>query len=968
MTAVPAVPTATYRLQFGPQFTFRDAMAVVPYLHDLGISHVYASPFLKARPGSTHGYDITDHNAFNPEVGSPEEFEAFSDALQTRAMGLIADFVPNHMGIGHSDNEWWLDVLEWGQSSIYADFFDINWTPRQRHLQGKVLVPMLGDHYGAVLERGEIELRFDAATGSFSAWYFDHRFPIRARHYAIVIRRHLARTDAAALLGDAARQELERLAVEFDKLRRPGRRLRAAVRARAVALKAALAEYCRQDPAVADFITSATASFSGVAGDPHSFTALHGLLERQVYRLAFWRVAADEINYRRFFNISDLAGICMERQELFFLTHQLVGRLIAEGRLHGLRLDHIDGLFDPAGYCRRLQDFARGRRPNSEAADETRPFYVLVEKILAHHEGLPEDWPVAGTTGYEFTTLVNGLFVDPDGRRGLERSYGEFAGRRTSFDETLAAAKDFVIDNILASELNVLANELDRISERHWGTRDFTGERLRAALKAIVMYFPVYRTYVTAKGAASTDRRDIDWAFSQAKRGWRGPDSEILDFVRAALTADLGRDGNSYRRADIVRFAMKFQQYTGPVMAKSLEDTSFYRHHLLLSLNEVGGDPRQFSVSVGAFHHANRQRAQHWPNAMLATSTHDTKRGEDARTRIDVLSEMPQLWAQRVKRWSRLNRAFRREIDGAPAPSRNDEYALYQTLIGAWPANMVGQSASAAEARGFAERIAAYAIKSVREAKLISSWDNPNLAYEEAFTAFVQQLLDVSRPNPFLADFTAFQAWVAHGGMLNSLSQLVLKLTVPGVPDIYQGTELWDLSLVDPDNRREVDFEHRRRLLSELKGPETARRETAARLLAEWPDGRIKLYVTRQILRLRSEHPDLFRAGSYDAMTATGPKADNLVAFTRRSDGHRLIVVAGRMFSAHPPAPTPTSYGAVADWKDTKVIGPSEIDGIWRDVLTGQKITGVRKDDTVALPVDTILATLPIAVLAPEAR
>jgi (1->4)-alpha-D-glucan 1-alpha-D-glucosylmutase len=968
LNPIPAVPNATYRLQFGPQFTFRDATQIVPYLHDLGISHVYASPFFNARPGSTHGYDITDHNTLNPDVGSPEDFATFSDSLRRHAMGLIVDFVPNHMGIDQTDNEYWLDVLEWGQGSIYADVFDIDWAPAQRHLQGKVLIPQLGDHYGSVLERGEIELRFDPANGCFSAWYHDHHFPIHVSHYAIVIRRQLTRPDAANALDDPARSTLERLATAFDRLRKPGRRLRATMRARALALKADLAACCQQTPAIADFIEAAAASFNGETGKPRSFRPLHDLLERQAYCLAFWRVAADEINYRRFFNINDLAGIRMERQEVFDLTHRLVGRLIADGQLQGLRLDHIDGLFDPRAYCRRLQVFAAARMAQPDTGQTARPFYIVVEKILAHHEALPDDWPVAGTTGYEFTNLVNGLFIDPNGKRGLGRTYATFIDQVPSFDDTLADAKSFVIDNILASEINALAHALDRIAKRHWGTRDYTNARLRAALKEIVAHFPVYRTYVTADGATATDRRYIDWAVSQAKRDWRGPDVEILDFARAALTMDLVKRGGPYHRAEVIRFALKFQQYTGPVMAKAMEDTSFYRHHLLLSLNEVGGDPRQFATSPAAFHYLNQQRSQRWPHSMLATATHDTKRGEDARTRIDVLSEMPELWARRVRRWSRLNRGFRRDLDGEPAPSRNDEYALYQALVGAWPTEwlptegVATQLPAAADIQPFADRLAAFLVKAVREAKVVSSWDNPNEAYEQASTAFVLRLFDVSRSNPFLADFAAFNAQVAYLGMLNSLSQLVLKLTAPGVPDIYQGTELWDLSLVDPDNRRAVDFEHRRQLLRQMPSTGTDQTQALRALLGAWPNGRIKLSIMGRLLRLRQKVPVLFSEGTYEPMAITGEQAEHVLAFSRQHGSERVIVVVSRLFSSL-LGQTERSYESLVDWSDTQINGPFGNEGTWCDVLTGRNIVCVCDRAPQALPVSELLSVLPVAVL-----
>ncbi len=966
MIAIAAVPRATYRLQFGPQFTFRDATAIIPYLHELGISHVYASPFFKARPGSTHGYDITDHNDFNPEIGSPADFTAFSDALRSCGMGLIVDFVPNHMGIGQADNEWWLDVLEWGQSSVYADFFDIDWMPRQQHLQGKVLVPLLGDHYGAVLERGEIELRFDEATGTLSAWYHQHRFPIRPRHYAIVIRRQLARADVAPQLDDGARSLLEQLAADFDKLRRPGRRLREAARARSLSLKTALAEYCRRDSQIADFISAATAAFNGVPGDPRSFRPLHGLLEHQVYRLAFWRVAANEVNYRRFFNINELAGIRIENPALFELTHRLVGWLMREGRLQGLRIDHVDGLFDPEEYCQRLRRLSETCGLNNTANAVGPALYIVVEKILAHHEFLHESWQVDGTTGYEFVNLVNGLFLEPGARLGLDGVYRQQLDHASSFEETLVAAKSFVIDNLLASEISVLAAELNRISESNWRTRDYTYEHLRAALKDIVVYFPVYRTYVTGKRVSAADRRDIDWAVSQAKRRWSGPDPEIFDFVRAALTTDLARRGGPFRRGDVVRFAMKFQQYTGPVTAKSLEDTSFYRDYLLLSLNEVGSDRRQFGVSPAAFHQANTQRARQFPRSMLATATHDTKRGEDARLRISALSEMPEAWGERVRRWSYLNQSSFRDLDGVRSPSANDEYGLYQALVGLWPVASSGDIVlPAEEMRSIAERLAVYVVKAVREAKLLSSWQNPNLVYEEACTAFVQRMLDVSRPNPFLRDFAAFHARVAYAGMLSALSQMVLKLTVPGIPDIYQGTETWDLSLVDPDNRRPVDFEQRKRSLDELSAVVSDQGDAMRQLLAAWPDGRIKLAIMRQLLHLRRALPNLFSMGGYEPISVTGAKADHIVAFLRRDGTDRLIVAAGRLF-APLLGPTSSSYDSSVNWGDTQIVVPDSAAGAWRDVMTGRAITCQSGGATDALSIGDMLSVIPVALLVPE--
>jgi (1->4)-alpha-D-glucan 1-alpha-D-glucosylmutase len=937
-----AIPLSTYRLQLNPRFTLKSALEVVPYLDALGITHVYTSSFLKARPGSEHGYDITDHNALNPEIGDWDDFVRFSDALRATGMGLILDFVPNHMGIGKADNAWWLDVLEWGRGSIYSEYFDIDWMPAQPWLKGRVLLPILGDHYGTVLTGGELVLRFASAEGTLSVWYHDHRLPLRPRSYALVIRRALA-----GARGEVA-PFFERLAHDLDRVDRTTRR--EAARHQLGAIQAEVAARCAGDGEAVRFMADATAAFNGTAGDPESFRALHALLERQHYRLAFWRVGADEINYRRFFNINELAGIRMENRALFDAAHRLLGRMIREGRLQGIRLDHIDGLFDPRGYCRKLQNFARANAPG-----ERQPFYVVVEKILAHHEMLRSGWEIAGTTGYEFTNLVNGLFVDAGNEGACDLIYHDFVGDPESFRDILLAAKDTVIETLLAGELNVLANAIERIAEREWSTRDYTLKRLRDALKAVVSYFPVYRTYVSDRGATAEDRRDIDWAVGQARRAWRGADREVLDFVHDALTGDLARHGGSFRRREVVRFAMRFQQYTGPIMAKAMEDTAFYRYSRLLSLNEVGGDPRQFGVSVAAFHHANQQRARYWPHSMLATATHDTKRGEDARLRIDALSEIPAEWHQRVRRWSELSRSLRREIDGAPAPSPGDEYMVYQTLLGAWPAEWLGRTPDRDALAAFLARIEQYVIKAVREAKLVSSWENPDEAYEAACVAFVRGVLNPA--HPALAELAAFAERVAFVGMLSALTQTALRLTAPGVPDTYQGGELWDLSLVDPDNRAAVDFAARSRLLRELdRGPSV---ELARAALASWPDGRIKMLVLHALLRLRRRCADVHLLGSYETLATSGAHADRLVAFARRHGGTGIVVVAGRLFGTL--LGEARAYEGSA-WGDTTVAGGPDLAGVWQDALTGASVD--LGDGDRGVPAAAVLSVLPVAVLA----
>ncbi|HEX6978209.1 MAG TPA: malto-oligosyltrehalose synthase [Alphaproteobacteria bacterium] len=962
MGTPPRIPLASYRLQFNREFTFDHAAALVPYLAALGVTHVYASSYLKARPGSSHGYDIIDHNALNPEIGSPESFSRFCRVLHAHGMGQILDFIPNHMGVGKTDNAWWLDVLEWGESSPYADYFDIDWSALRRSFPGKVLLPVLGDQYGVVLERGELQLRFDVEYGGFSIWYFENRFPVRPRDYASIIRRRLS--DARLAPAGPAGETLERFAGEFAAFSAtPRSRIRRGeARDRVQRLKSDLSRVALEQPDVRRLLVEAADLYNGEPGRPDTFVRLHNLIERQFYRVCYWRAAADEINYRRFFEINDLAGIRPENPRLFAEMHRLIGRLIADGCIHGLRLDHIDGLFDPAAYCAALQRLAQQVAPQPISPDDRSDamssrsglFYIIVEKILARHERLRDSWPVQGTTGYEFLNLVNGVLVDPEGERPMTEAYFRFVKRRFDFDEILYTAKKLIIDTALASELAVLANQLDRLAEQDWRTRDFTRFRLRDALKEIVACFPVYRTYVTEQGVTAEDARDIDWAISQAKKRWLAPDPEIFDFIRQALVAEHQGPLGLPRRAELLRFAMKFQQYTGPVTAKSLEDTAFYRYHRLISLNEVGGDPRQFGISVAAFHRANEERARNWPHSMLATATHDTKRGEDARARIDVLPEKHATWAERVERWSVLNRFRRSEIDGRRAPSRNDEYLFYQALIGAWPAEWLSRKPEPGPAlETFQDRLRQYTVKALREAKTRSSWSRPNEPYEAACTRFMTDLVDTGRPNPFLDDFLPFAAQVAFFGMLNSLVQTTLKLTCPGIPDLYRGSELWDFSLVDPDNRRPVDFDGRASLLAEL---ETVRDWRP--LLENWADGRIKLALIRRLLAIRQSQPQIFTYGTYIPIEVQGQAAAHTIAFARSHGDRMAVIVVGRLF-ARLWGEADMVFDGGHRWAATE-IAIDDVGGQCRhDAITGRAIDA--RNGRIA--VSEVFAQLPVAVL-----
>ncbi|HTI88209.1 MAG TPA: malto-oligosyltrehalose synthase [Alphaproteobacteria bacterium] len=946
--AVPMIPTATYRLQLNASFTFDDVTRITPYLDALGISHAYCSPWLKARAGSTHGYDIIDHNAFNPELGGMDAFRTMSAALSERNIGHIVDFVPNHMGVGKADNPWWLDVLEWGRQSPYAVYFDIDWNPTNPRLADKVLLPFLGDQYGRELESGKLVPGFDPSAGTFGVRYYDNRFPLSPYHYGDLIR------DAITIAGpeaeeDPARLEaLDKVAVAFDALAEDKH-----PRHRAHSLQARLAELAIADSVATDILSQGMRALGGMVGDRTSFQKLHELLEKQNYRLAYWGVASDEVNYRRFFNISDLAGICVENADLFSHAHKLVCRLMADGSLNGLRIDHIDGLFHPLGYLRRLRELA------AMATGRDDSIYLVVEKILARHEKLREDWPIHGTTGYDFLAQVNSLLVDQRGEATLTRTYERFVARDVDFDEALLAAKHFVMESILNGELHSLARDLDRLSEEHWSSRDFTLEGLRAALKEVVAAFPVYRTYVTADGATAEDRRDITWAVGQARKRWRAPGKEMFDFIEGVLTTDIARNNGQYPLADVARFAMRVQQYTGPVMAKGFEDTAFYRYNRLSSLCEVGSDPRVFGISVAAFHHLAQERAQHWPNAMLATATHDTKRGEDARARIGVISERPLEWTRHISRWTSLNRRRKQEAEGQQILGRNDEYLLYQGLIGSWPLGFDPKTASEPEREAFLARVKAYMLKASREAKVRTSWSNPNTDYETALERFIAQILHPVTGRPFLANFLPFQADIARLGMLNSLTQTVLKLTCPGVSDIYQGCELWDFSFVDPDNRRPVDYEARMRALARLSAldGESDRADATARMRDDWHDGAIKLFLVRELIVLRNRHPQLFAVGGYRPLDVAGPMADRVCAFQRHHENVTLVVAVGRHFSAITKADATLPDPRI--WGDTSVAVPTDSPAVFRDVLTGRHAAMFDG----ALRLDTLFATLPVSVL-----
>jgi (1->4)-alpha-D-glucan 1-alpha-D-glucosylmutase len=942
----PVIPRATYRLQLNGGFTFADATAIVPYLAALGISHIYCSPYFRARSGSQHGYDVVDHNAFNPEIGERADFERFVAALRAHGMGHIVDIVPNHVGILGADNAWWMDLLENGEASQYAAFFDIDWAPSNPDRAHKVLVPVLADPYGTVLERGELELRFEPASGSFAVFYQAHRLPLDPRTYPRILDR------VATLVFNSELENIRRALAALPDRRVPTPEQLAERNREKELHKRRLATLASANDAVAAALAAAVRSFTGAPGEPASFDALHELLESQAFHLTYWRVAAEDINYRRFFDVNDLAALRVENAAVFDVTHRLVLQLIAEGKIDGLRVDHVDGLYDPAGYVRRLQQ----RIATVTGKPWARALYLVVEKITASFEHLPGDWPVHGETGYHFLNVVNRMLVDAATRTRMDRAYRALTGEALEWRDVAYDCQQLVLRRSLASELNVATNQLARIARWDRNTRDFTFNNLRQALAEVIACFPVYRTYV-AESVADSDRRYVEWAIATARRRRAATEASVFDFVRAALLLELPAATDTQLRA-IRAFVMKFQQITAPITAKGIEDTALYRYNRLISLNEVGGEPGNYGSGVRAFHADAEYRVRHWPHEMLATSTHDTKRSEDVRARLDVLSEMTTPWREAVRRWMRMNRTRKREIDGLQAPSSNDEYHFYQTLLGSWPLGAL----DAAGAASYRERVEAYMIKAVREAKLRTSWTETDPAYEEALLQFVRNVLEPRDSNLFLADFLEFQRRVARFGLLNSLSQTLCKLTAPGVPDIYQGNELWDFSLVDPDNRRPVDYQQRRLLLAQFEGG--AGGPPLEELTGNMEDGRCKLFLAWKVLQLRREQPRLFSHGDYRGLRAHGSHAHHVCAFARRCAQQSLIVIAPRLLRRLLDDPARLPLGS-AVWENTLIELPRE-ERKWhvlRNVLDGAELRPVRQGDTAGILAAQALAQFPVALL-----
>ncbi|HEY0838724.1 MAG TPA: malto-oligosyltrehalose synthase, partial [Vulgatibacter sp.] len=962
------IPSSVYRVQLSSAFPLHAAAKLVPYLDDLGICDVYTSPYLRAAAGSTHGYDVVAHDSIDQEMGGEEGLRLLAEALHARDMGHLVDLVPNHMSIS-SENQLWQDVLENGPSSTYAPFFDVVWKPVKDELENKILLPVLGDQYGAVLEAGDLRLKL--SQGTFFICYFEHRFPINPRHYPMILRHRLDRLEEGLPPNDVVIEELLSICTACDNL--PPRtetdpdKVEERRREKEV-VKRRLDTLCKSSPAVLAFVEENVREFNGERGDPHSFDLLDELLDEQAYRLAHWRVAGEEINYRRFFDINELAAIRMEDPKVFEETHRLVLRLLADGIVQGLRIDHPDGLFDPKTYFERIQEqhFLEVCRRHAESegapADRvlpyvrarfeaegarggfSRPVYVVAEKVLGLGETVPETWPIDGTTGYEFMNSLNGLFVQGESRRAIDDVFSRFTGLRLQLEELLYEKKKLIMSTSMASEVNLLAYQLNRISEMNRRSRDFTLNSLRSALVEYVASFPVYRTYISDEGVDERDRRYVERAIARAKRRSPVVNVTIFDFLRNVLLARHGGHLSDEERERRLDFSMKLQQLTGPVMAKALEDTCFYIYNRLISLNEVGGEPRQFGVTVADFHAQNGERLETARGSLLATTTHDTKRSEDVRARIDVLSELPGEWKSALSRLSKAARKHRIKLaEDRIAPDRNEEYLLYQTLIGAWPFGELDGERRAE----FTERIAAYLLKAAKEAKVETSWINPDAAWDEALGIFVRRIL---ADDAFVAELLPFQRRVAEVGIRNSLAQTLLKIASPGVPDVYQGCEQWCFTLVDPDNRRPVDFDRLVRELDEIRQAWDAAGDDTSGLATDlWTsrhDGRVKHLITWRCLEARRRRPELFLDGDYVPVECAGPRGDRAVAFCRRR-GPRLV------------APLVDEEAAGTDpWEGTYLLLPGGAGGTsWRCAFTGAIHRPVPIRGSPTLPLSSLFAT-----------
>jgi len=976
------VPASTYRLQFHKDFRFEHARKLVSYLEKLGISDLYSSPIFQSRPGSTHGYDVVDPTSINSEVGGAEEFDRLVQELRTRGMGLLLDIVPNHMAVS-LDSPWWYDILENGRLSPHAKYFDIDWTPASGIAENKVVLPVLRTVYAEALEGQKLTLFLD--DKGFAVGYYGMRLPLELNTTRQILSYRLD-----TLRGGETKAAIAEVVSAIERWWNSysGAELRSRAENPGVPvvldptdvnesrdlIRRLLWEIYSNNPEAKAFLDESVRIFNGRKGEPESFDLLDRLLNSQWYRLTFWRTALENINYRRFFNISDLISVRTEQLEVFRSTHRLVFQLLREGKVSGLRIDHIDGLHDPHEYLDRIHQACSGALAKNGSETERRlsgassalyrnpagpgvDLYVVIEKILIGEEPLREDLATSGTTGYDYLNVLNGVFVDADGLSKLEHFYSDFTGLSQSFEDVQYEKKKLVVGRKFYSEFRSLEHQFNKIANQDRYGRDVSRRELERTLLEVIACLPVYRTYVRSFELPEKDREVLDRTFAEVKARNPGLSSAAQRFVKRVLTLDFAPGLTQRDKERWLSFVMRWQQFTGPIAAKGVEDTALYVYNCLLSLNEVGSDPGEGAVSVPEFHDYNRSRVQKWNSTMNATSTHDTKRGEDVRARLNVLSEMPDSWARRVGQWSRWNRKFRTEVDGELLPDENQELALYQTLLGSWPL-------AESEAAGFKDRVFGYVEKSMREAQTYSNWRRPNEANEKAVKDFVTRILARSRSNHFLSDFLDFQREIAFFGAVSGLSQVVLKVISPGIPDFYQGSELWNLALVDPDNRRPVDFQVRAELLEGMTRPGASASEEAAVLLNQWQDGAIKLFLTSRLLNFRRSHRELFEAGSYDGLDASGKGRDFLCSVLRRHERRCILGAVPRLVThlVH-HGQFPIGHDV---WGDTVIMLPEGAPARWRNILTEESVTARVAGANRVLDAPAVFKTLPVAVLASE--
>jgi (1->4)-alpha-D-glucan 1-alpha-D-glucosylmutase len=961
MMRLLAVPVSTYRIQFNLKFRFVDAKNLVPYLHGLGITHLYVSPRFKAGKGSSHGYDVADPFRINSELGTEEEFEDLVRKLKSYGMGLLLDIVPNHM-VASSENPWWMDVLENGPSSEYARYFDIDWHPatgKGLFLQeNKVLIPVLGDLYGKVLENQELNLKLD--ENGFFIRYYEHQFPLNPGTYGVILEHCQADLRSGDGVDSSSSEEVSRVLDAVRRLRAPKGNSQDRIKSRREAhkwIKHRLWELYHHSAGVKRCLDETLRFFNGIQGEGSTFEPLDHLLSAQAYRLAYWKMAAEEINYRRFFDINELVGLRVEDPRVFEDRHRMIVDLARKEETSGLRVDHVDGLRDPARYLERLKVAAAAREKSHNPVKR----YLVVEKILGRDEPLPEDWPVAGTTGYDFVNAVNGLFVDPDGFARLDKDFRRFASCGQSYTEVCYTRNKQVIRQLFAGELAAFTHLLGKLAAHDRHARDIPLPELVLAFVEVTACLPVYRTYIKGFSISNRDRSYLDWTFETARR--RTSPEEVSDATWDFLRRVLFLEPYPYaacQRKTWLEFVMRWQQFTSPVMAKGLEDTASYVYNSLISMNEVGGDflREKPPYDVAAFHGFNEGRLKHWPHTMNSTSTHDTKRSEDVRARVNVLSEMDTVWLPRLHRWSKWNRPHTTDRNGQRIPDNNEECLLYQTMLGAWPLE-------AAEESKFLDRLIGFMEKALREAKVHTSWIDPDFEYEKAVEQFIRTSIGPDNGSRFMEDFLDLRKAVAYYGHINALSQTLLKITSPGLPDFYQGTELWDFSLVDPDNRRPVDFEKRARMMEDLKSREADSPEDLLKdLVSNWQDGRIKLFLIRKALNYRLAHKELFGSGEYIPLEGVGQRPDRLVAFARRRKKDWVIVAVPRLVAGL--LRKPKSLLPEENWPYLKIVLPRDCPVHWRNVFTQATVSGKEAGDKrIVLPVSGMLHGFPCALLHP---